>query len=112
LNKKENMVFAVCYSYDKNFVNGNAPTGIMLYELHNKCNDYNEALEYFRQALISRQTMDEDYGCGYSREFRLCLLELDDNDETKIKNLLATDLNRNNFWDEQIKLHQNILKGH
>ena len=56
--------------------------------------------------------MDEDYGCGYSREFRLCLLELDDNDETKIKNLLATDLNRNNFWDEQIKLHQNILKGH
>tara|TARA_Y200000002_G_scaffold361368_1_gene347410 strand:+ start:105 stop:425 length:321 start_codon:yes stop_codon:yes gene_type:complete len=106
------MVFAVCYSYDKNFVRGNAPSGILLYEVHNKSNDYNEALEYFKKSLISRQTMDEDYGCGYSREFRLCLLELDDEDETQIKRLLVTDRRENNFWDEQVKIHTNIIHTH
>ena len=101
------MVFALCYSYDKNYSSPNAPNGILLQEISD---DYETILEKLRQALIKRQGMDEDYGCGWSKEFRLCALEIDDDDddENKIKKLLVSDFRNNVFWDEQIK-HYNVV---
>ena len=102
------MVFALCSSYDENYCNNNAPRGIVLIS---KSDSYEAILEKLRETLIKRQTMDEDYGCGWSKEYRLCVLETEDNNSNKIKKILVSDFRNNNFWDEQIKKFTTITEG-
>lgn len=100
------MVFALCYSYDKRYSNQDSPDGIILQETSD---NYEIILEKLKKVLVKRQGMDEDYGCGWSKEFRICLLEIDDNDKNKIKKILASDFRNNDFWDEQVKNYKNVV---
>ena len=98
--------YAICFSYNRDYITGDAPHGIigLTYSTN-----YNKLVDELKFRLIERD-INNSFEFGWNLEYRLCILEyLEDN---TIKEIKLVDMH-DEFWHTQLQKYNkiNTLEG-
>lgn len=108
------MYYALIQSYDRNYIVGNAPYGIVELETYDIDKNYELLLNEFKEIRNDIRNTD-DFETPY--EYRLALAKIQIIDGIKtVEKIINKDSEmdemldeKNDFWDETLKKYNNII---
>ena len=93
-------MYAICYSYDRDYITGNAPRGIRILQ---PSDNYYFLVDKFNQELETRNSHAKNIEFGWDLEYRLCILEYAE--DTKIIHGVKYLDKDDTFWLKQTISH-------